>query len=37
MEVRRIVPEILVRLQTFVVDKLPDDGTLVMKHIKIGT
>jgi len=25
------------KVRTFVVDKLPDDGTLVLKHAGVGT
>jgi len=30
------MPEIRVGLQSFVDDKLPDDGTLVPKHVGFG-
>lgn len=31
------MPKYLLDLQTFVVGKLPDDGTQVLKHIGVGT
>ena len=33
----RLAPEIRVGLRNFVVDKLPEDGTLVPKYVGVGT